>query len=362
MSDSFSLKGIALLFLLLHHLFYVPNGLFSDLHLWGDRYLINQIGIMGKFCVSLFVFLSGYGLALVTHKAGDKITLRRFYTHRFVKLMLNYWLMWLLFVTIGIYCFDITFTKVYGLHYISRFIVDFLGLASACGFIGYNPTWWFYSCILILYTIFPIIYRICLKRYGRILLILCSFALSLYCPVIFLKPVQWYLLPFVLGILFGNGSIYAITTPSQLSNSIMCKLRFELTKCLSGMLNKRSQFFLLIIVLLSFSFRNFTQFSLTFDTIICILVYLLYINMSLPQWTNQGLQFLGKHSFNIFLFHTFIFYLYFQDFIYLLYNPLLIYLLLLFICVVLSVVIEWGKNRFGFYRMQTALIYKIESI
>lgn len=317
---------------------------------------------MSKFCVSLFVFLSGYGLALVAHKAGDTISLKHFYTHRFVKLMLNYWLMWLLFVPIGIYFFDITFPKVYGLNYMLRVIVDFWGLASVFGFTEYNPTWWFYSCILMLYMMFPILYRICLKRHGQIFLILSSLVLCLYCPIIFLKPIQWYLLPFILGILFVSGGIYAIAIPSRLSNSVMCKARFTLTKCLSGMLDKREQLLLLFTMLLSFIFRNFIRFSLTFDTIICILVYLLYINISLPRWVDKGLQFLGKHSFNIFLFHTFIFYLYFQDFIYSPYNPLLIYLLLLSICMVLSIVIEWGKNRFGFYKMQEALIYKIESI
>lgn len=55
LSQSLSLKGIALLALLAHHLFY-HSGKYLDIHLSGNIYLVNQIGLICKICVPLFVF------------------------------------------------------------------------------------------------------------------------------------------------------------------------------------------------------------------------------------------------------------------------------------------------------------------
>lgn len=65
MRDTFNLKhtnyckGIAIIFMVIHHLFWnVPNiG-----YMVGDMALSQRIGIIGKVCVSIFLFLSGIGL------------------------------------------------------------------------------------------------------------------------------------------------------------------------------------------------------------------------------------------------------------------------------------------------------------
>lgn len=84
--DSNVLKGVALILLLWHHLFYVDNGMFSDINVWGYG-LTNQIGQLGKVCVALFVFLSGYGLVVSTDSSNFR--LRLFYVKRYTKLYLN---------------------------------------------------------------------------------------------------------------------------------------------------------------------------------------------------------------------------------------------------------------------------------
>ena len=87
LKDTNALKGIALMLLLLHHLFYIDNGLFYDVHLYKDHYLINEIGIASKVCVSIFVMLSGYGLAVSAQKG---IKLKSFYCRRFTKLLIHF--------------------------------------------------------------------------------------------------------------------------------------------------------------------------------------------------------------------------------------------------------------------------------
>ena len=58
-SDSNALKGIALLMLLFHHLFYIETGLYDDvtLHIGREINLVNYIAIACKLCVAIFVFL-----------------------------------------------------------------------------------------------------------------------------------------------------------------------------------------------------------------------------------------------------------------------------------------------------------------
>lgn len=61
-SDSYELKGIALLMLLFHHLFYIRNGLYDDIALGGTN-VVQYVALACKLCVAVFVFLSGYELA-----------------------------------------------------------------------------------------------------------------------------------------------------------------------------------------------------------------------------------------------------------------------------------------------------------
>lgn len=65
------------------------------------------------------------------------------------------------------------------------------------------------------------------------------------------------------------------------------------------------------------------------------------------NYFTRFLELCGKHSFNIFLFHTFIFYLYFSEIIYYPRNPVLIFIWLLAVCLAISVCIEWLKEVTG---------------
>lgn len=64
--DTSAVKGIAIIAMLVHHLFYQHPE-------YGM--IIYQLGLVGKICVALFLFLSGYGLTLqfsnVTNSISD---------------------------------------------------------------------------------------------------------------------------------------------------------------------------------------------------------------------------------------------------------------------------------------------------
>jgi len=341
-TDSNVLKGLALLFLLVHHLFYIRNGQFDDVEIFDGHYLVNMIGRACKVCVPLFVFLSGYGLTAATEKI-ESINLKKIYIRRFSKLYLNYWLIWLLFVPLGVFIFGITFDKVYGNNAVRKFILDFLGLLNITGEYGYNPTWWFYSCITVLYALFPFIISVCRHKLPAHIILWGSVAL-VFCPWVPVQPIRFYLLTFILGCWFRNGLIVSFIPPP------IKKLGIRL---LQGTLTLWESVVIVAITILMIPLRMIMPYALVFDTLITIMIVLTYKNIKykLHPYLSKSLGFCGKHSFNIFLFHTFLFYLYIPQIIYWHRNPIIIFLTLLLLCLSLSWVIEYGKTKLGYYKV-----------
>lgn len=312
--DSLALKGIALLFLLGHHLFYLNDGRYDDIPLWKGHYLVQEIGIMSKVCVALFVFLSGYGLAVVAQKNGGVPRVKEFYIRRFKKLFLNYWFIWIVFVPISYFYFGRTFQDAYQNNIVGHFVADVLGLHALIfkDVYCYNPTWWFYSCIIVLYLIFPLMYKMLKKDLQTLLLL--TFIIS-FLPIPFISVVKFYIVAFVLGMY--------IATKIPPSNST---------------------WFAIMLVVLYAAARNVNAYPLMIDCLLVLLVVQVYSLIKWPKSVVTVMVFLGKHSMNIFLFHTFIYYYWFRDFIYTSRNPIIIFLTLLVICIPISMLLEWVKK------------------
>lgn len=102
--------------------------------------------------------------------------------------------------------------------------------------------------------------------------------------------------------------------------------------------------------------RAYVHDGMFFDHFLATAIIFTYAQLRIPQPVSKVLSFIGKHSMNIFLFHTFIFGLWFSSFIYSTRNPLIIFMLLLVICVLISVVIEMIKKIVGFNRVQGKLL------
>ena len=321
-SDTNVLKGLALLLLLCHHLFYLQNGLFEDIHVFENHYLVTEIGLFSKLCVVMFVFLSGYGLMAQAEAKGEIENVKEWYIRRFKKLMLNYWFIWLVFVPISYYYFGMTFEKAYQHNVGIHFVFDILGV-HALFYSGkvlcYNPTWWFMSCIIVLYLLFPLMYKM-MKRDPFTLLLLTLIVSFL--PVPYMDVIQFNIVAFALG-------MWMMKSPPPLLNV---------------------KWFVLLLAALYAIDRNFNSYPLLIDCLLTLLIVQLYLIVKCPRLLNDVMQFLGRHSMNIFLFHTFIFYFWFQDFIYATHNPLLIFLTLLGICIPISILLEWLK-KYTIYKL-----------
>lgn len=310
-------KGMALMLILWHHLFYEKPE---------SGFIVFQTALLAKVCVGIYVVLSGYGLAeSIKHK---KLELLSFYKKRLVKLYMNYWLIALLFIPIGSLFFGRTLESVFGDYSYFKLFIQMLGLHmfTDVGY-GYNPTWWFMSLIIVLYAIFPMAYNLTAKfKIGFLVFT----AVLLFVPI---PLVNDWIFPFCIGIYLSQ-------------NDGFVKIFAWFDK--QGMWRFVTLFVLTVLVA-SYRENGYIFNSIRIDAFFGILLIVWTTELVVVSTVAQKiLEFIGVHSFNIFLFHTFIYYYFFADFIYGFGNPLLIFAVLLAICLALSVGIENLKKKINF--------------
>lgn len=335
--DTAVLKGIAIIAMLMHHLWGCPPA-------GVEPYtgLLGFLGSVGKVCVAIFLFCSGYGLSVGYQKSmndccmnnGDwkqKVLMTlKFLAKRFVKFYANYWFIFLIFVPISVFCFGRPLSAAYGesMNVFSGLVFDFFGIQ---GFLSYNITWWFNALILGLYVLFPFLYWGG-EKLPALLLVLSILIVRLggrgwmgMIPIFML-----YQMPFVLGILWKKWESIGehITTKSQktslvfgcvllLMGAIFCR-EYEIIPHWSGM---------------------------RMDGLITLGVTGLIVVGRRFKIMNKCFSFFGKHSMNTYLVHTFVYAYWFPSVFYgceLGGGMNLIGLLA--ICIIVSVLIEWMKN------------------
>lgn len=313
-------KGMALMLILWHHLFYEKPE---------SGFIVFQTALLAKVCVGIYVVLSGYGLAESIKKKG--LELGAFYKRRLLKLYMNYWLIALIFVPFGAWFMDRTLSSVYGEHVFQGFILQMLGLHMFTWVsYGYNATWWFMSLIIVLYAIFPFVYSLTKKFH---LWFLAFTALLLFVPI---PLVNDWIFPFSVGVYL-----------SQKDGFVKMLIWFD----------KQGKWRFLTLTIFTAFVAWYRQNGWLFDSIradtfFAILLILWTTELVVfSSWAKRAFEFVGVHSFNIFLFHTFIYYYYFPEFIYKFHNPVLIFAVLLGVCLVISVGIESFKKKIGFDKL-----------
>jgi hypothetical protein len=87
---------------------------------------------------------------------------------RFVKFYVNYWVVFVIFVPIGIFVFGRKLSTVYEGNTITMLLRDLIGIN---GMNSYNMTWWFNKLIVCLYLSFPLLYFL-IKKWWMLTLVL----------------------------------------------------------------------------------------------------------------------------------------------------------------------------------------------
>lgn len=148
--DSKMIKGVAVLWMLLIHLFCRTEDLPYTPLLWlRDVPLIYYIGLFGDMCVPIFCFVTGYAHYMQAERP-DRSAKRWWSLLRF---FITFWLIVIIFAVIGLImkCENIPFSPL-------LFILNCLTLR-----ISYNGAWWYVNTYLLLVLLQPLLIKLAKK-------------------------------------------------------------------------------------------------------------------------------------------------------------------------------------------------------
>ncbi|GAB4111084.1 MAG: hypothetical protein Fur005_26240 [Roseiflexaceae bacterium] len=129
--------------------------------------LLRYVGWFGDQGVQLFLIASGFGLTWSLLQRGDApLDLRQFYQRRLLRIYPHYWLAHGMFVLLALATpLAIWLTQ-------PHFYASLLGLRFTPGLLyWFSPSWWYFTLILQLYLIFPLLWW-ALRRFGPLQLLL----------------------------------------------------------------------------------------------------------------------------------------------------------------------------------------------
>ena len=288
------IKGVAILLMLIHHFFSFPDWINSGNEFIGIPFLESSIefyiGIFGKMCVTIFLFLTGYGL-FYSYQKKDA------YQHSLQKLglfLINYWLiLCLIFIPLQLLNSSFEFS-------LKGFALNLVGLRK-----DYIMFSWYVRLQIAIVIVFPLlkrliktnliqsmVYGICIPVMLRIVVTTLINRVSILSGNTFLDLFKEFLvyLPFLI-----NGYIFA-----------KFKLFSKMKHYLPIFLDKWYVYVILIIGIIIG--RNLLPMLLELiyvPTFIFSIISL--IRMINNQWLTNGLGFLGEHSLNLWFLHAIFF-------------------------------------------------------
>lgn len=343
------MKGIAIIILLFHHCFLnaqrwatVPYEKLATTKGWGyypisfapfSSHTIQYLASFSKICVAMFVFMTGYGMWVSYESQKKKTTMSNYIKKRMVTLMTGFLI---IFVVTEILAIPTgRFIEVYGHDFRSvvYMIIDALGLAKLLGTPLFCLTWWYMSLAIVLIMIFPFVHSI-MEKYQWIVVV-ASIIVPRACGFGQSTDLFRYLLAYTLGMYFAQHDLLARIKEKFMEQNVVGKL-LSLIVSLIGLA--------VIIKCRQNAWIGWKYLDFWDGFAAMYVIVLSYIYILNGKWIVKGLGFLGKHSMNIFLIHSFYRDLFFHEFTYSFYYAWLDYIVLMAISLVTSIVLEWFKK------------------
>lgn len=343
------MKGIAIIILLFHHCFLnaqrwatVPYEKLATTKGWGyypisfapfSSHTIQYLASFSKICVAMFVFMTGYGMWVSYESQKKKTTMSNYIKKRMITLMTGFLI---IFVVTEILAIPTgRFIEVYGHDFRSvvYMIIDALGLAKLLGTPLFCLTWWYMSLAIVLIMIFPFVHSI-MEKYQWVVVV-ASIIVPRACGFGQSTDLFRYLLAYTLGMYFAQHDLLARIKEKFMEQNVAGKL-LSLIVSLIG---------LAVIIKcrqnawIGWKYLDFWDGFAAMYVIVISYIYILN-----GKWIVKGLGFLGKHSMNIFLIHSFYRDVFFHEFTYSFYYAWLDYIVLMAISLVTSIVLEWFKK------------------
>lgn len=343
------MKGIAIIILLFHHCFLnaqrwatVPYEKLATTKGWGyypisfapfSSHTIQYLASFSKICVAMFVFMTGYGMWVSYESQKKKTTMSNYIKKRMVTLMTGFLIIFVVTEVLAIPTGR--FIEVYGHDFRSvvYMIIDALGLAKLLGTPLFCLTWWYMSLAIVLIMIFPFVHSI-MEKYQWVVVV-ASIIVPRACGFGQSTDLFRYLLAYTLGMYFAQHDLLARIKEKFMEQNVVGKL-LSLIVSLIGLA--------VIIKCRQNAWIGWKYLDFWDGFAAMYVIVLSYIYILNGKWIVKGLGFLGKHSMNIFLIHSFYRDVFFHKFTYSFYYAWLDYIVLMAISLVTSIVLEWFKK------------------
>ncbi|MGX3021940.1 acyltransferase family protein [Ursidibacter sp. B-7004-1] len=142
------IKGIAICLMLFHHLFTYSERFPSQVEIiWlsNSFHYERYLGEVGKYCIPLFLFISGYGFANNKKERANQ----KYYLNKIYLFFIAYWLVFSIFIPLSYFFSSHAFVTLNA----KEFMLNFLGVSDS-----FNREWWFVSLYLVMLSITPLLF------------------------------------------------------------------------------------------------------------------------------------------------------------------------------------------------------------
>lgn len=347
-------KGVALIMMYIHHM-YFEKATYEAFTI--DFFPINEaqaliLSALCKICVAIFVFLSGYGL-VIAYKKNQNASIKDYYRYnlgRYIKYILSFMIIFIVFdlvCTLSGNANNHTAVFGTGLTGIANMLLDLLGLSTIMGTPTFCATWWYNSIFVTILLLLPILWVLYRKIGVATLLMILVLPRML---VLNTSNLRWYLPSVVLGMIFADQKLF-----EKIHNWGRQDEYTENTRNYHTILNIVTALIIIII------FANLRRtwgvlIDLTDAVLAAAIIYISYETIGAFRITKKMIGFVGIHSMNLFLCHSFFRKFLFNKQMYFFENAWLNVLWMLGWTLLFSVILEWIKKIVRFNRLSDMII------
>ena len=324
---SLELKGVAILLMLLLHLFNTQERVAectTYVQFWNGKPLVYALSRVAGFCVPIYLFVSGYGHAISFRQGRLNI---RHCLQRVFKLYVNFWIIFFLFIPIACWVKPEAYPGGADIFLLNMIGLDF----------SYNAEWWFLLPYVVLSLVSPYLFRAIAKQTEPGIYHIGKAPLLLTAAVYLLCTTCGKYLP---DAVLEHPLVTLSFNTVKLLFVFVGAAAFAFNHWFERLLNwRRLKSGLCIMVLMALCLLRMSLGPSILNAFFVLACIPLYVLISRPIWFKRCLMFFGRHSTNMWLCHTFFAYYLWSEYFYALRFPLLIYVALVMASLAVSMLI-----------------------
>ncbi len=282
-------KGLAIILLLFHHVFYDQFVLGnSNVQVFLFQPISEVLCRYGYICIFVFATISGYGISKSMEKNDDDI--RKTIIDReinllgtFIPVFIISSILYILFNKDGINTYLITYGlgQYNAISIAARIFISMMGLSKIFHVPDFNATWWYMSAAHIIILVLPLLIKIAKKcdlKYIPLIILAgyCAYSKAEY------PPLSCCLLASYVGFCLSDSKIF--------------NMELDITKKILVLIS--SVFVILISVCLLETLSGYFVFAFLGIT------FMLIVKYCMPKLLYRPLEVIGRYSDVIFMVHT----------------------------------------------------------